>query len=350
MYRHKHTGPHQKVFTPPGDQRRKVDGSSDGPYSAIAHLTIHLGSNKYVGTGFLFKREAIGKERFVVLTAGHNLYDHNFKRHADAVVVRFGRNGTFNTGEIIKYADAFRVPSRSIQDHEEEYDFGMILLDISTDPIPHEYAFEPMVYADDDSVFAQVFMSGYPRRPRDGKDGMPGFPRGTQWELEVNLEEMTDYHFLYKDATTPGNSGSPVYWKIPILNKYVALGIHVTGGDFTGFNAATRITMETLTEYIDVWLDFDDDDWVYYPWVDTSWLDVDDSERRKTWEKGLPPNELASRAERLGCPAFNTGGAIKTHVMPKAEWFNLFSYDSGLLDSPRSYGMWIRWSHAKCMQ
>ncbi|XP_046555069.1 glutamyl endopeptidase-like isoform X2 [Haliotis rubra] len=233
METHRHKGLHQKVFTPPGDQRNKVDRPSDGPYCAIAHLSLYYGLTKYAGTGFLFKREALGKERFLVLTAGHNLYDVGRKRFADAVVIRFGRNGPFNLGEIIKKSDDFRVPTQFIQG-QQEYDFGMILLDVSTDPIPCEHAFQPMLYTDDDSVFANVFMSGYPRRPTGGKEGTPGYPRGTQWELDVQLERMTDYHFLYRDATTDGNSGSPVYWKIPDLNQYVALGIHVTGGDSTG--------------------------------------------------------------------------------------------------------------------
>ena len=56
---------------------------------------------------------------------------------------------------------------------------------------------------------------GYPGLPPPDKrkSGNPGFPRGTQWQADgIQPQRLPDgQHLLYTDATTPGNSGSPIF-------------------------------------------------------------------------------------------------------------------------------------------
>ena len=82
------------------------------------------------------------------------------------------------------------------------------------------------------------------------KEGCPGYPPLTQWYIDgVAPSRLKDgRHLLYLDATSGGNSGSPLYHYDTNMNIAYALAVHV-GHDFTA-NMAVPIEyhLETSTK------------------------------------------------------------------------------------------------------
>ena len=86
------------------------------------------------------------------------------------------------------------------------------------------------------------------------KEGRPGYPPLTQWYIDgVAPSRLKDgRHLLYLDATSGGNSGSPLYHYDTNMNIAYALAVHV-GHDFTA-NMAVPIEyhLETSTKRLPV--------------------------------------------------------------------------------------------------
>ena len=67
--------------------------------------------------------------------------------------------------------------------------------------------------------------------PNHVNAGKPGDPPGTQWQTpDINPQRLKDgRHLLYMDATTKGNSGSPLYilQTVQSEKKAYVVAVHV---------------------------------------------------------------------------------------------------------------------------
>ncbi|XP_046550393.1 glutamyl endopeptidase-like isoform X2 [Haliotis rubra] len=201
-----------------GDKRKRVRNTAEEPFAAIAHLDCG-------GTGFLSRID----DTFVLITAGHCLQE-------EELVITFGEHSpTFHPLKIRANKETFGLPSDY---RAEDYsDYGIILLK------DQKYFKEKNIYIPLKTESGQrpVLMSGYPGLDR-AEEGVPGYPPRTQWSIQVT-DCRADGRFLrYKDATTGGNSGSPLFVKQNGI--YVAVGIHIAG--YPDFNRGIRITKEVI--------------------------------------------------------------------------------------------------------
>ena len=83
---------------------------------------------------------------------------------------------------------------------------------------------------------------------------MPGYPLGTQWVVDgVRPSRLHNgQHLLYLDATTGGQSGSPLYFiekNLGQLNAFV-IGVHVGGEqDIANYAIPMSYNMPTRSEF-----------------------------------------------------------------------------------------------------
>ena len=101
---------------------------------------------------------------------------------------------------------------------------------------------------------------GYPGEPEKGQryDGVPGYPKGTQWVVDgvQPCRLHKGKHLMYLDATTGGQSGSPLYFIEKILGQLKAfvIGVHVGGTGRIHFNSAVPISnipkYQTSSQYL----------------------------------------------------------------------------------------------------
>ena len=98
---------------------------------------------------------------------------------------------------------------------------------------------------------------GYPGRPRNKEqrhEGVPGYPFGTQWVVDgVQPSRLhKGQHLMYLDATTGGQSGSPLYFieKIQGDIKAYVIGVHVGGEkDIANYAVPISYSMQTSSQY-----------------------------------------------------------------------------------------------------
>ena len=100
-----------------------------------------------------------------------------------------------------------------------------------------------------------LLLIGYPGPPRELKDGNPGYPPGTQWIADdvTPIRANEGRFLLYTEATTKGNSGSPLYLFDTTGNKALATGVHVAGHALLGTNASVPVSfhLDAQEEYPD---------------------------------------------------------------------------------------------------
>ena len=106
------------------------------------------------------------------------------------------------------------------------------------------------------SIYLTVLFLGYPGLPKKEQrhEGVPGYPFGTQWVVD-GVQPSRLYkgqHLMYLDATTGGQSGSPLYFiekSLGQLNAFV-IGVHVGGEqDIANYAIPISYNMPTLSEF-----------------------------------------------------------------------------------------------------
>ena len=84
--------------------------------------------------------------------------------------------------------------------------------------------------------------------------GVPGYPPITQWVGEniAAIRLRKGRHLLYRDATSPGQSGSPLYYIDEDKKKAFVVATHVGGNRIIG-NSAVPISnhMKTFKTWTD---------------------------------------------------------------------------------------------------
>ena len=78
--------------------------------------------------------------------------------------------------------------------------------------------------------------------------GVPGYPPITQWVGEITAASRLwkGRHILYRDATSPGQSGSPLYYIDDDKKKAFVVATHVGGNRIIG-NSAVPISNHMKT-------------------------------------------------------------------------------------------------------
>lgn len=192
------------------DNRIEVLNPLTPPTGPILCLAMVFNNILYRGTGFLATNS-------MVLTAGHNLYDHDLKKMADEVLAfgAFAKN---------PYKAATAVNLNVTSAFEAAYtvseDWGTIRLD---KPLGNDATIGVMpvraAAATDKGAVATV--TGFPWEVR-GIRGQTEMFTASGPLAEVSI---ADKELLYTIPTSGGNSGSPVYVKSG--QTYTAIGIHV---------------------------------------------------------------------------------------------------------------------------
>lgn len=199
------------------------------PWSAICYLELAYPSGPAIGTGCL-----IGPR--TVLTAAHNLYDRDTGREVTSIRVIPGRfrHGVEPFGSEVTSSFAYDLDYRSADrdDAATQCDFGVVFL--SSTRIHEQVGLTMPAVSIETSLWTD---------PRLGWINIAGFPdeneqlmwaRGRPQRLAGNV-------VIHDVDTTPGQSGSPIYWTDG--RSYKVLAIHTEGIGFDqNYNAGVRIT------------------------------------------------------------------------------------------------------------
>ena len=106
-------------------------------------------------------------------------------------------------------------------------------------------------------LIINLLFIGYPGRPQNREqrhEGVPGYPFGTQWVVDgVQPSRLhKGQHLMYLDATTGGQSGSPLYFieKNQDEIKAYVIGVHVGGEkDIANYAVPISYSMQTSSQY-----------------------------------------------------------------------------------------------------
>lgn len=192
------------------DMRERVSDVNVLPYSAVWRLRIIVNGIPYRGTGYMVKPG-------VMLTAGHNIYDHDTKRFADKVYA-IGRDGRCH-----ELYDVI-IPEEYKKSDVDVYDWAVARVSV----VPGEiYPVIELINMDDgeapDVVNKTAEIAGFPAEVR----GVTTYDMYRE-EGMVAAYDRSSKTLNYQIDTSGGNSGSPV-----IVYKDTipyAIGIHVSSG------------------------------------------------------------------------------------------------------------------------
>lgn len=225
----------ESVFLP--DNRLEIQNTRSYPYSAICSLvSVFAGQQSFLGTGFLAGPR-------LVLTAGHNLYKHEFApAFAQIVYVYPGLAGDRRQTPF-PWAAAERLLTVEAwtTDANRDFDFGGIVLPTPLGTTAGWLSVSQFTEGTLQSM--TVTVSGYPKdEPRTAFQG-----RGlTQWRDASRLTVESN-RLLHTADSSEGQSGSPLFGYFPDKqDKFQAVGIHNWG--YSAYNAATRINAAVFAQ------------------------------------------------------------------------------------------------------
>ncbi len=211
------------------DERKLVINTKEIPFRWICYLKlVFISGNKKLtamGTGTIIGDRA-------VLTAGHNLFDHDWKlgwaSSVKVVPAKSGNNEPFGSHMAAK----LYVPQKYEKKDNYEYDYGLIILN---KPFTPELGWWKRIRSLDTERLKNlsVNIAGYPA------DKKPDY---TMWRDFKKIKKVTDRLLFYDLDTYGGMSGSPVWvrWK----DYRSIIGIHTGGWRNKDMNRSIRITKD----------------------------------------------------------------------------------------------------------
>ena len=254
------------------DERFHVSESLSPPYKWICYLEIESDSGiKKVGTGFKINVDDVEVGHQIILTSAHCTYiagdEFNPGKLAKKITVYFpgqapqvatsAANQLWACPEYIQYIEEDK--HRASQDN----DYGLIKLQGSS-----KGGFGWSARTTCNKLWSHVVSNcGYPgvvpekgvhftKEETCNSSIDTKYTRGlwiapaTMWITGGEITHVTDERVFYKNDTTGGQSGSPVYtW---YKGYWTAVAIHSYGGEL---NSGTRIRPEMIkkiTEYLEV--------------------------------------------------------------------------------------------------
>ena len=237
--------------------RTRFEDTSSFPYSVHGIVKIDSGEGKYkTGTGIL-----IGTD--LVLTAAHNIYDcKGSKEKYSNIEFIPGMNEQEMPFGIFKVVESY-VPEEFLKSWDRE-DYALLVLE----GVPGVFAgyFGLHVAEKDRLKGRELHVIGYPGsvRTKDernklkmlsgrGKHQLWGM-KGKSWFFENG--ENDEFLINYVDIlTTPGQSGSGVFYQVEGTQEYYVIGVHVLGREGEGtYNSATWITRKRFSQ-LRKWVD-----------------------------------------------------------------------------------------------
>ncbi len=210
------------------DERVTVDPL--GPtFETICYLGLTASNGKrFRGTGFYIN---FGGQA-ALLTAAHCLYSRRHGGYMRTVKVIRGRSGrTMPFGIQTVDSSKLRVPDIWKTSSPHEHDWGVIIMGGTP------WGLGCSALADSDLYQKTIRTAGYPGDKRGYK----------MWYDDGPVTKATQRKIYYMEDTAGGQSGSPVWAKVPGTTYWDAVGIHAYGRSFSG-NSATRITQDILNQ------------------------------------------------------------------------------------------------------
>ena len=220
-----------KCFETRGDLRSYVFNTEYPPYNAIAFIkvTSRFGDTdgrkqQYMGTAFAVQDF---HNRKFLLTAAHNICeldeednalkspDGTFQIMSDISII-FGYN---------KYSQSLKAESVELEPNDfvihpkfntggDEFDIAIYEMSkLATSKLPKAYFRMDMQITADKLKWTQTFISGYPKDVYNLPMADPRRPPGTMWGLSCKEVTIDGRYCCYVDATSAGNSGSPLYYQ-----------------------------------------------------------------------------------------------------------------------------------------
>ena len=215
--------PTDDLFAIIGSDGRRMVGDVDAyPFRAVVFLDIRFSNGvRSTGTGFMVSANT-------VLTAGHNVYNHNNGGWATSIDVNPG--GIYSKFSSVISRD-FRTMNAWINGQSADYDYGLIQLS--------------------GNIGNQVGWFGTQTEPNSNLGNQSiynyGFPNdksyGTMWsDTTGTIGSVNNRAFYHNADTYAGNSGGPI---VLASNAFYAVGIH-SKSISEHYNQAARVTSDVV--------------------------------------------------------------------------------------------------------
>ena len=220
-------------ITPGRDGRTKVENPAHWPYLFHSQLSLYFSSGEYGGSGTL-----VGPHH--LLTAAHNVYNHNRDEWVQSIVVRLALDGNIAPFDECQVTRIYTFKNWT-RDRNPCYDLALVLLDR---PVGHQTGWVGLLALKDKSLKkAKVNVTGYP--------GDKGFKE--MWTMSHHIKQIATEEMSYEIDTYGGQSGSAVWlnkWGSPYL-----VGVHTLGEGIAGAgNSGVRLSLHKAN-YILRWIE-----------------------------------------------------------------------------------------------
>ena len=209
------------------DTRTQITNTISTPYWLLGQVQFDdQDGNSYIGSAW--STGAVSSTHFLLLTAGHCVYNNGYMRNMRFTMARNGSQAPYGT---------ISIPSSDLwapqewRDGNSDYDYGLIRIPRSAVPPGRMGGMGLWARSDAQLRGAPARVAGYPG----------DMPLGTMWEGAGKIASVTRRAMKYMNDTAGGMSGGVVFQVIN--NQYWGVAIHVRGGCPNG---ATRITPELI--------------------------------------------------------------------------------------------------------
>jgi V8-like Glu-specific endopeptidase len=183
------------------------------PYRSHGHLIMKYDYGTHTGSGVL-----VGPHH--VLTAAHNLYDHNRGWAQEVLFAPARYEGKYPYGEckgcILLVPQKWSAKSKE----RESYDFGIVILDSAIGQFTGWIGL--LSLPDNLMRESLVTITGYPI-----EKGIGNYYSTQMWEMRGCIKAISDHQLFYDIDTSEGQSGGSIWGKWPEFEGYYTAGVHV---------------------------------------------------------------------------------------------------------------------------
>ena len=230
----------EEVIQDDRDNRVEIHQQDSLPYKWICYLKIKREGHSKPFRGSGFKINFPHVNRTVVITAGHCVWDNENERFAEKITVTFpGHESPTDC-----YAANFYVPLEYKDERHKDYDYGMIIYDGASNK---GFGWTTEI-TDQELMDMDVTNCGYPKE-KSKRIIQPGnkFVQ-SMWITGGKITNINKYQIFYKNDTTGGQSGSPIYgW---YQGFWVVVGIHTHGSRHQCINLGRRFDLQMISRFM----------------------------------------------------------------------------------------------------